>query len=184
MTKTTNRHVPNSPSLSSQGNSISPSSSLEASPALAGKKAQNMHHTPELQSMDRDCTQDDDDETQDTESDTSTTDTMRLFDSSELPADDSENENSTSVLPEEMVPSLKITRHSALSIIKSVTGHLISRDDICKLLKSKFQISAKTLTPLTASELNEILARKLISNKYIVFKLQKSDITVVKEIEI
>lgn len=124
------------------------------------------------------------------DTDNISTNTIQLFDDS-----DDSLQSSNSVLapsPKAVVPpTLDMTNQSSLVIIKAVTGRIINRDDIVKLLKSKFKVETKTITPLTASQLNELLARKLIGNKYVMIKhgvnskqLNRNDINVIKEIEI
>lgn len=87
----------------------------------------------------------------------------------------------------------KMTRKSAIVIIKSSVPALsLEREDVVRLLKGKFKVSSRSLTDLTPSSLFEILARKLINEKFVSIKegkdasfhdLKKGDIIVHKEID-
>lgn len=83
----------------------------------------------------------------------------------------------------------KFTNKSALIVIKCITGRLMGRDEILKLLTGKFKVPNKTLTNLSPSQLAEILARKLIADNYVkivdganLADLKRSDLMVKKEI--
>lgn len=91
----------------------------------------------------------------------------------------------------ERAAEYKITRKSALVIIKAVTGKIPEREELVKLLKWRFQVKSKSLTALTASQIIEVTARKLIARKYVSLKLgvnygniKNADITVHKEIDL
>lgn len=85
----------------------------------------------------------------------------------------------------------KITRKSAMVIIKAVIGKIPDREELVKLLRGKFQVKSKNLTTLTASQIMEVTARKLIALKYISVKfgvnngdIKNADIKVHKEIDL
>ena len=60
-------------------------------------------------------------------------------------------------------PDSKITKKSTMVIIKSVTGLNSRPGGACfKLLRGRFQVQFKSLTALTASQIMEVTARKLI----------------------
>jgi hypothetical protein len=74
-------------------------------------------------------------------------------------------------------------------ILKSVFGTIPNREQIVKLLKLRFNVHQKLLTSLTPTQLNEVMAKKLIKNNYITInkgvsltKLKNGDFHVVKEI--
>ena len=76
-------------------------------------------------------------------------------------------------------------------IVKAVFGRVLSRDDAVSVLKKKFSVQPKNLTTLSPVQLLEVLAKKLVNNRYCTISkmqninsLQKSDISVLKEIEI
>ena len=77
-------------------------------------------------------------------------------------------------------------------IVKTVFGRVLSRDDAVSILKKKFSVQPKNLTTLSSPvQLLEVLAKKLVNNRYCTISkmqninsLQKSDISVLKEIEI
>lgn len=87
-----------------------------------------------------------------------------------------------------------MTRRSATIIVKSVVPSLhLEREDVVKLLRGKFKVPVRSLTDLTPSMLLEILARKLIKNKFVAIKsgrdpcssdLKKGDLNVLKEIDL
>ena len=74
-------------------------------------------------------------------------------------------------------------------IIKAVTGKIPDREELVKLLKGRFQVTQKSLTTLSVTQLLEVTARKLIKFKYVSLKLgvgladiKRADITVNREI--
>lgn len=50
-------------------------------------------------------------------------------------------------------------------IIKAVTGRILEWEELVKMLKDKFKAQSKNLTALTATQILEVTARKLISLK-------------------
>ena len=48
-------------------------------------------------------------------------------------------------------------------IVKSVFREQLDRDNIVKVLRSRFSVKANTLTTLTVSQLTEIVAKKLLN---------------------
>ena len=83
---------------------------------------------------------------------------------------------------------MKMNKKSAMVIIKAVTGRIPERDELVKVLKDKFKAQSKSLT---ATQILEVTARKLISLKYVSLKsgissseIRNADITVHKEIQI
>ena len=89
-------------------------------------------------------------------------------------------------------PDSKITKKSAMVIIKAVTGLNSRPGGACfKLLRGRFQVQFKSLEALTASQIMEVTARKLITHKYVSFKhgvsygdVKNADITVQREIDL
>lgn len=84
---------------------------------------------------------------------------------------------------------MKINKKLAMVIIKAVTGRIPEREELVKMLKDKFKAQSKSLTPLTATQILEVTARKLVSLKYVSLKsgissgdIRNTDITVHKEI--
>lgn len=74
-------------------------------------------------------------------------------------------------------------------IIKGVTGRIPEQEELVKMLEDKFKAQSKSLTALTASQILEVTARKLISLKYVSLKsgissgdIRNTDVTVHKEI--
>lgn len=122
-------------------------------------------------------------DTQDCDTQDTTDDTLVLF--------DSQSKESTPAKLERSLSADSITKMSASLLIKSVTGKVLGRDELVKLLRVKFQVQNKVLISLTASKLMQVLAKKLISSKYVLVNdsanyknLKKSDLHVQKEIEI
>ena len=83
----------------------------------------------------------------------------------------------------------KTSKKSAMVIIKAVTEKIPDREELVKLLKGRFQVTQKSLTTLSVTQLLEVTARKLIKFKYVSFKLgvgladiKRADITVNREI--
>ena len=86
---------------------------------------------------------------------------------------------------------MKIHKKSAMVIIKAVTGRIPAREELVKMLKDKFKAQSKSLTALTATQILEVTARRLISLKYVSLKsgissgdIRNTDITVHKEIHL
>lgn len=84
---------------------------------------------------------------------------------------------------------IKMNKKPAMVIIKAVTGRIPERDELVKMLKDKFKAPSKSLAALTATQILEVTARKLISLKYVSLKsgvsscdIRNTDITVHKEI--
>ena len=51
-------------------------------------------------------------------------------------------------------------------IVKSVFREQLDRDNIVKVLRSRFSVKANTLTTLTVSQLTEIVAKKLLNYQF------------------
>lgn len=73
-------------------------------------------------------------------------------------------------------------------VIKAIFGKLLTREETVGILKSKFMVKNTNLTPLTPSQLMQVLVKKLVRNNYVTLKgslssLQKSNVTVHKEIQ-
>ena len=86
---------------------------------------------------------------------------------------------------------MKINKKSAMVIIKAATGRIPEREELVKMFKDKFKAQSKSLTALTASQILDVTARKLISLKYVSLKsgissgdIRNTDVTVHKEIHI
>lgn len=76
-------------------------------------------------------------------------------------------------------------------IVKSVFREQLNRDNIVKVLRSRFSVKANTLTTLTVSQLTEIVAKKLLNYQFCSIKKGASlsnkkmqDIIVHKEISL
>ena len=74
---------------------------------------------------------------------------------------------------------------------QSLFGRVLSRDDAVSVLKKKFSVQPKNLTNLSPIQQLEVLAKKLVNSRYCTISkmeninsLHKSDISVLKEIEI
>ena len=75
-------------------------------------------------------------------------------------------------------------------IFKAVLGIAqVERENVVKVLKIKFTVKQERLTSLTMTQLMEVLAKKLVNQKYCsirpetnIANLKKEDITVHKEI--
>ncbi|XP_020898668.1 uncharacterized protein LOC110237427 isoform X1 [Exaiptasia diaphana] len=66
--------------------------------------------------------------------------------------------------------SEKLSSHTTQVILKLVFGSTPNRENVCKLLTSRFGVSKKNLTLLKPTQLWEIMAQKLLSNKYVSVK--------------
>ena len=66
----------------------------------------------------------------------------------------------------------KMTKKSAMVIVKAVTGKIPEREELVKILKQRFEVLSKTLTALKVSQILEVTARKLISLKYVSLKME------------
>ncbi|XP_068716619.1 uncharacterized protein [Montipora foliosa] len=84
----------------------------------------------------------------------------------------------------------KITKKSAMVVVKAVTGKIPEREELVKMLKRRFEVPSKSLTALKVSQILEVTARKLITLKYVSLKngtssgnIRKSDINVHREID-
>ena len=76
-------------------------------------------------------------------------------------------------------------------IVKSVFREQLDRDNIVKVLRSRFSVKANTLTTLTVSQLTEIVAKKLLNYQFCSIKkgaslsnMKMQDIIVHKEISL
>ena len=76
-------------------------------------------------------------------------------------------------------------------IVKSVFREQLDRDNIVKVLRSRFSVKANTLTTLTVSQLTEIIAKKLLNYQFCSIKkgvsssnMKMQDIIVHKEISL
>lgn len=76
-------------------------------------------------------------------------------------------------------------------IVKSVFREQLDRDNIVKVLRSRFSVKANTLTILTVSQLTEIVAKKLLNYQFCSIKkgaslrnMKMQDIIVHKEISL
>lgn len=76
-------------------------------------------------------------------------------------------------------------------IVKSVFCEQLDRDNIVKVLRSRFSVKANTLTTLTVSQLTEIIAKKLLNYQFCSIKkgaslsnMKMQDIIVHKEISL
>ena len=124
----------------------------------------------------------------------SETDTVILENDPDENLDESSASSSSSSAPSAASASaeldMKINKRSAMVIIKAVTGRIPEREELVKMLKEKFKAQSKNLTALTATQILEVTARKLISLKYVSLKdgissgdIRNTDITVRKEIQ-
>lgn len=104
--------------------------------------------------------------------------------SSQLPKD---------VSPSERLPAVRTYNLKASQVIvRAVFGKVqIDREDVVKVLKKKFTVKRERLTSLTVTQLMEVLAKKLVNQKYCSIKdgpetnitnLRMVDITEHKEI--
>lgn len=91
------------------------------------------------------------------------------------------------------IGNTKIPLQAATIIVKCVTGTVPNRDKMVKVLTGRFNVPAKSLFALLPSQLMEVLARKLVTNRYIQLKgadthygdLKKThQLTVLKELEL
>ena len=64
----------------------------------------------------------------------------------------------------------KITKKSAMVIVKAVTGKIPEREELVKMLKGRFEVPSKSLKGLKVSQMLEVTARKLISLQYVSLK--------------
>lgn len=76
-------------------------------------------------------------------------------------------------------------------IVKSVFREQLDRDNIVKVLRSRFSVKANTLTTLTVTQLTEIVAKKLLNYQFCSIKkgaslsnMKMQDIIVHKEISL
>ena len=76
-------------------------------------------------------------------------------------------------------------------IVKSVFREQLNRDNIVKVLRSRFSVKANTLTTLTVSQLTEIVAKKLLNYQFCsimkgasLSNMKMQDIIVHKEISL
>ena len=53
-------------------------------------------------------------------------------------------------------------------VVKSVCGKILSSEEILKLLRRRFLVTARHLASLTPSQLLEVAAKKLLRGKYCV----------------
>ena len=74
-------------------------------------------------------------------------------------------------------------------IVKSVFREQLDRDNIVKVLRSRFSVKANTLTTLTVSKLTEVIAKKLLNYQFCSIKkggsssnMKMQDVIVHKEI--
>lgn len=73
------------------------------------------------------------------------------------------------------------------AIVTCVFQRLLKRNEMIEVLKKKFSVSPRNLTGLAPTQLQSVLAKKLVNKKYCKVteevKNFKEDITVIKEIE-
>ncbi|CAH3149232.1 unnamed protein product [Porites lobata] len=100
-----------------------------------------------------------------------------------------EEEEASGESAEPDIKDNKMSKKSAMVIIKAVTEKIPDREELVKLLKGRFQVTQKSLTTLSVTQLLEVTARKLIKFKYVSLKLgvgladiKRADITVNREI--
>ena len=100
-----------------------------------------------------------------------------------------EEEEASGESAESDIRDNKMSKKSAMVIIKAVTEKIPDREELVKLLKGRFQVTQKSLTTLSVTQLLEVTARKLIKFKYVSLKLgvgladiKRADITVNREI--
>ena len=86
-------------------------------------------------------------------------------------------------------PAISLPLKGYQMIVKSVFGEQLNRDDIVKVLKNRFAVKPNSLTTLTVSQPTEIVAKKLMNNRFCSIrqganssKMKMEDIIVHKEI--